>query len=179
MTTFWRRSHAKRCLAACYRHGSREQCLGAQRWAKADTFASRAALHDLAIDLTGGLAANQQLIIDTLFRSCDYTASGETLEVLSSGALALDSLLQDGRVIATEFWQAGSRVYRLAESEGAATPATTGVPPDFEVQPLKPDQEAVARMTCATCGLAWDDAIVTSWTPAPSGRCPFEYFHPG
>lgn len=31
--------------------------------------------------------------------------------------------------------------------------------------------------TCGACGLSWDDAIVTSWTPAPSARCPFEYFH--
>ena len=31
--------------------------------------------------------------------------------------------------------------------------------------------------TCGACGLTWDDAIVTSWTPAPSARCPFEYFH--
>jgi hypothetical protein len=25
--------------------------------------------------------------------------------------------------------------------------------------------------------LSWDDSIPTSYTPAPSGRCPFEYFH--
>ena len=30
---------------------------------------------------------------------------------------------------------------------------------------------------CGSCGLVWDDAIPTSWTPAPSGRCPFEYYH--
>lgn len=32
-------------------------------------------------------------------------------------------------------------------------------------------------MTCGTCGLSWDDAVATDWTPVPSGRCPFEYFH--
>lgn len=31
--------------------------------------------------------------------------------------------------------------------------------------------------TCGSCGLSWDDSIPTSWTPAPSGRCPFEYQH--
>jgi hypothetical protein len=31
--------------------------------------------------------------------------------------------------------------------------------------------------TCGTCGRTWDDALVTSVTPAPSGRCPFEYEH--
>lgn len=31
--------------------------------------------------------------------------------------------------------------------------------------------------TCGTCGRSWDDTISTSMTPAPSGRCPFEYEH--
>jgi len=31
--------------------------------------------------------------------------------------------------------------------------------------------------TCGTCGRSWNDAAVSSWTPAPSGRCPFEYEH--
>jgi hypothetical protein len=51
------------------------------------------------------------------------------------------------------------------------------VPEDFPVQPLKPGQPAVDRVTCGTCGRSWDDAISTGWTPTPSGRCPFEYFH--
>lgn len=51
------------------------------------------------------------------------------------------------------------------------------IPRGFAVQPLKPGQEAKDKCTCGTCGLSWDDAIPTSYTPAPSGRCPFEYFH--
>ena len=31
--------------------------------------------------------------------------------------------------------------------------------------------------TDGNCGLSWDDSIITSWTPTPSARCPFEYFH--
>lgn len=31
--------------------------------------------------------------------------------------------------------------------------------------------------TCGHCGLTWDDSISTSYTPAPSARCPFESFH--
>ncbi len=31
--------------------------------------------------------------------------------------------------------------------------------------------------TDGSCGLSWDDGIITSMTPAPSARCPFEYFH--
>jgi hypothetical protein len=31
--------------------------------------------------------------------------------------------------------------------------------------------------TCGTCGFSWDDSIITSVTPVPSGRTPCEYFH--
>lgn len=31
--------------------------------------------------------------------------------------------------------------------------------------------------TCGTCGRTWDDAHGSTWTPTPSGRCPFEYWH--
>lgn len=54
------------------------------------------------------------------------------------------------------------------------------VPRNFEVQPVKPGTPAYDRATiatCGTCGLSWDDGIVTSMTPAPSARCPFECFH--
>lgn len=51
------------------------------------------------------------------------------------------------------------------------------IPPDFPVQPLKKGQKAEDEMTCGHCGLSWDDAIETDWTPVPSARCPFEYFH--
>ena len=33
--------------------------------------------------------------------------------------------------------------------------------------------------TCGNCGRTWDDSIITSMTPAPAARCPFEYFHDG
>lgn len=54
--------------------------------------------------------------------------------------------------------------------------AKTKIPPDF---PVRPTSRAAARdpVTCGECGLTWDDAVVTGMTPAPSGRCPFEYFH--
>jgi hypothetical protein len=34
-----------------------------------------------------------------------------------------------------------------------------------------------APAQCGVCGRWWDDAIGTSTTPTPSGRCPFEYEH--
>lgn len=51
------------------------------------------------------------------------------------------------------------------------------IPKSYPVQPLAPKQPATDRTTCGYCGLSWDDAIVTSMTPAPAARCPFEYFH--
>lgn len=54
------------------------------------------------------------------------------------------------------------------------------VPKDFPVKPLVTQkQKASAKdlCTCGTCGRSWDDAVVTGMTPAPSGRCPFEYYH--
>lgn len=51
------------------------------------------------------------------------------------------------------------------------------VPHDFEVQPVGCPGEAQDPATCGTCGLTWDDAVITSMTPAPSARCPFEPFH--
>jgi len=59
------------------------------------------------------------------------------------------------------------------------------IPKDYPVRPI-PSAELAAYVrtmgkvdiaTCGTCGRSWDDAIVTSMTPAPSARCPFEYFH--
>jgi hypothetical protein len=51
------------------------------------------------------------------------------------------------------------------------------IPDDFAVRPLKKGDKAESKATCGHCGLSWDDAIVTDWTPASAGRCPFEYFH--
>jgi hypothetical protein len=50
------------------------------------------------------------------------------------------------------------------------------IPADFEVQPINP-KDVADWATCGYCGLSWDDGKITSMTPAPSGRCPFEYFH--
>jgi len=53
----------------------------------------------------------------------------------------------------------------------------TRVPKDYPVQPLKRGESCEDKATCETCGLSWDDGKVTSMTPVPSGRCPFESFH--
>ena len=51
------------------------------------------------------------------------------------------------------------------------------IPKSHSVQPLKAGENPKGKKTCGHCGLSWDDDKVTGITPAPSGRCPFEYFH--
>jgi hypothetical protein len=34
-------------------------------------------------------------------------------------------------------------------------------------------------VTCGSCHRTWDDAVITSVTPTPSPRCPFEHWHRG
>lgn len=53
------------------------------------------------------------------------------------------------------------------------------IPKNFPVRPLTAAAMHTAKdmMTCGECGRSWDDAIPTSYTPSPSARCPFEYFH--
>lgn len=55
--------------------------------------------------------------------------------------------------------------------------AKLGIPEDFPVRVLEDGENPPGKVTCGTCDRSWDDSIVTSWTPAPSGRCPFEQFH--
>jgi hypothetical protein len=51
------------------------------------------------------------------------------------------------------------------------------VPDDFPVRPLKDGEPAKDPVWCDACDRRWDDAIPTTWTPVPAGRCPFEYYH--
>lgn len=38
-------------------------------------------------------------------------------------------------------------------------------------------EDMTRPMWCPTCRTNWDDAVSTSLTPTPAGRCPFEYQH--
>ena len=51
------------------------------------------------------------------------------------------------------------------------------IPAGFPVQPLQAGEAATDQASDGACGLSWDDATGTAYTPAPSGRCPFEVFH--
>lgn len=51
------------------------------------------------------------------------------------------------------------------------------IPKGFPVKPLRLGDSATDPMTCDTCYRSWDDAVSTSYTPVPAGRCPFEYYH--
>ncbi len=69
-----------------------------------------------------------------------------------------------------------SNPYMSGKTAGRLSKAD--IPADFEVQPIDPnDPNAKDPATDGECGLTWDDGISTGITPAPGGRCPFEYFH--
>jgi hypothetical protein len=51
------------------------------------------------------------------------------------------------------------------------------IPADWPVQPLGFKDAAEDKATCGACGLSWDDGKITSMTPVPGARCPFESFH--
>lgn len=46
-----------------------------------------------------------------------------------------------------------------------------------EIEELITREPMKLPTTCGHCGRTWDDAVITAWTPTPSGRCPFEYDH--
>ncbi len=83
---------------------------------------------------------------------------------------------------------AGACLYLIARrlAEAIADEADTDdeddedVPADFPVRPLLTAEDkagAASLATCGHCGRSWDDGIITSMTPTPSARCPFEYYH--
>lgn len=78
---------------------------------------------------------------------------------------------EDGKFLAD--YRLSVKMYKEASIKKKAIE----VPKDFAVQPLKPGEPAKDAVTCGVCGLTWDDGVSTGWTPTPSGRCPFEYFH--
>jgi hypothetical protein len=92
---------------------------------------------------------------------------------------------RDGRIDdAIELFQKKGPIVRGRSSPGGKRRSSKGrgpqgpkIPRSWPVQPLRPGQVARDPVTCGTCGLSWDDAKVTSMTPTPSGRCPFEGFH--
>lgn len=97
-----------------------------------------------------------------------------------------DSCIIDGRtfVCAMVGWEEqdaeGDRTPVVKEIPRTEVPANhkhDAIPADNEVRPLPDGEEPKGKATCGYCGLSWDDSIPTSMTPAPSARCPFEYFH--
>ena len=59
-----------------------------------------------------------------------------------------------------------------------STTDARGVVEVFDAPAYRRAHPGADLVTCGGCNRTWDDAVVTSWTPAPSARCPFEYDHP-
>jgi hypothetical protein len=52
-----------------------------------------------------------------------------------------------------------------------------GVREVFDADRYRADHPDADIATDGQCGRSWDDKHASGWTPAPSGRCPFEYSH--
>lgn len=46
-----------------------------------------------------------------------------------------------------------------------------------ELESEQDETEKMDEATCGACGLTWNDAAISSRTPTPGGRCPFEAVH--
>jgi hypothetical protein len=46
-----------------------------------------------------------------------------------------------------------------------------------ELEAGQDETEESEEAICGSCGLTWNDAAVSSKTPTPGGRCPFEHVH--
>jgi hypothetical protein len=73
--------------------------------------------------------------------------------------------------------KAATRFKRIAELEAFLTgheiSIANGATPQYD-----DNGNVVENMaTCGNCGMTWNDALITSSTPSPSGRCPYEYIH--
>ena len=54
---------------------------------------------------------------------------------------------------------------------------TQHILPEFQKGAERAEGERAQWTQCGTCGRWWDDSLITSITPTPAGRCPFEYEH--
>lgn len=69
------------------------------------------------------------------------------------------------------------RLYPGHRTDARDYPRSLSPVPGAETRYDDDGHEILDVMTCGTCGRSWNDAAVSAWTPAPSGRCPFEYDH--
>jgi hypothetical protein len=70
------------------------------------------------------------------------------------------------------------RERRAHRPGGPKTAADMALLIAFGTPLLEDDGKVVEKIaTCGNCGRSWNDAMSTGWTPVPSGRCPFEYWH--
>lgn len=104
----------------------------------------------------------------------EYASTGYTGQDRYHGPWMHDSEQLAGRLAEDIIGTPG--IYVAVYGEFTQDIAET-IPADFPVQPLNDDDDATDRATCGNCGLSWDDAIATEYTPVPSARCPFEAFH--
>ena len=85
----------------------------------------------------------------------------------------LETDLHGQLLVYTGIFRHSDGTYHNEEEDITLSPED--IPADWPVQPIKQGKSPI--VTCGACGLSWDDSKVTSMTPTPSARCPFEQFH--
>jgi hypothetical protein len=89
------------------------------------------------------------------------------------GPLTCQALTERLAEIRTEISERGLRLERESDE-----PTVREAVPGHGRRRYHDDGRPISDIvTCGHCGQSWDDALVTSRTPAPSGRCPFEDEH--
>lgn len=88
------------------------------------------------------------------------------------GSMERDILAEPGMYVALVDYPSDD-----GEPDGWAVARRTGIEgiDSRGVVELSPNDPRAT--VCGGCGRGWDDTVSTSVTPAPAGRCPFEYDH--
>lgn len=68
-------------------------------------------------------------------------------------------------------------IKRIEELEAVFTAEEISEANGARPQPDDSGEPQMDATTCGECGRAWNDALITDRTPAPSARCPYESIH--
>lgn len=129
---------------------------------------------------TGGfpLTENQRQVIDTLrARGADFTAASVERQWIEGEATAYVDTRMPARRGLVRMMVQGNREARMAKLRAIIAAHEISEANGAEARRDENGKVIVDMCTCGTCGLSWNDALISSYTPAPSARCPYEYIH--
>lgn len=108
----------------------------------------------------------------------DIVGSGE---VVCSVLPPVKNLRETGRTVALKLYNPKRHTFRWAtwnkHTRIGILQRIPGAELRWDIAPLVGHAPVVEIHQCGHCGRRWNDAAISSITPAPAGRCPFEYEH--